>query len=72
MVTVYTAQHCMPCKATKRKLNDLGVDFTEVDVTEDHDARAYLVSLGHTQTPVVESPIGSWSGYKPDRILSLA
>lgn len=71
-VVVYTSPTCYPCRATKHKLNDLGIDFTEVDITEDHDARAYLVSLGHTQTPVVESPAGSWSGYKPDRLLSLA
>ena len=43
-----------------------------VDISEDADARDYVMSLGHLQAPVVIVDGEHWSGYRPDRIKALA
>ena len=51
-ITLYTKPNCQPCRMTKRKL--AGTEYTEVDVTEDPAALAYVKdTLGYTGAPVV-------------------
>ena len=70
-VTVYSKPGCVQCAATLRKLTQLGIDFTLIDVTQDPVALEYVTGLGHIQAPVVETPGASWSGYRPDLINAL-
>lgn len=70
-VTVYSKPGCVQCAATLRKLAQHGIDFTLIDVTQDPVALEYVTGLGHVQAPVVETPVGSWSGYRPDLINAL-
>ncbi len=72
MVTIYSKPNCQPCRATYRSLDKHGVSYEVIDISEDHDARDWLIAEGHQQTPVVVSPIGTWSGYYPDKIKALA
>ncbi|WKN53787.1 glutaredoxin domain-containing protein [Rhodococcus opacus] len=75
-VTVYSSPACMPCRATKRKLDELGVEYTSVDLAVDPDAADDLKKLGHLETPVVIARLNSgvehWSGHRPDRLTQLA
>ena len=71
-VTVYSKPSCVQCNATYRALTKKGIDYTVVDVTEDPDAYQHVVSLGYQQVPVVETAQDHWSGYRPDKINSLA
>jgi glutaredoxin-like protein NrdH len=75
-VTVYSSPACMPCRATKRKLDDLGVEYTSVDLAQDPDAANDLKKLGHLETPVVIARLTTgtehWSGHRPDRLTKLA
>lgn len=71
-VTVYSKPSCVQCNATYRALTKKGIDYTVVDVTEDPDAYQRVVSLGYQQVPVVETAQDHWSGYRPDKINSLA
>ncbi|MBD2761294.1 glutaredoxin-like protein NrdH [Kocuria sp. cx-455] len=71
-VTVYSKPSCVQCNATYRALTKKGIDYTVVDVTEDQDAYQHVVSLGYQQVPVVETAQDHWSGYRPDKINSLA
>lgn len=75
-VRVYTAPACPQCTATKRKLTGLGIDFTEVDLTDpdNEEERDYVVNdLGHSTVPVVEvDGEDHWDGYRPDRLKALA
>ena len=50
---IYTKPDCQPCRMTKRKLDAAGIYYTEVDVTKDETALAYVKSLGYTGAPVV-------------------
>lgn len=70
-ITVYSKPSCVQCNATYRALDKLGAEYTVVDISEDADARDYVMSLGHLQAPVVIVDGEHWSGYRPDRIKAL-
>ena len=67
-ITVYSKPSCVQCTATYRKLDENGMDYTLVDVSEDEAALARIKELGYLQAPVVVAPNGHWSGYRPDKI----
>lgn len=71
-ITVYSKPRCVQCDATYRALDKHGVDYQVVDVSADTDALAYILGLGYSQAPVVVVGDSHWSGYRPDRIASLA
>lgn len=70
-VTLYTKPSCVQCNATHRALDAAGIDHTTIDITENPDARDYLLALGYKQAPVVVAGTEHWSGFRPDRIESL-
>ena len=70
-ITVYSKPACVQCNATYRALDKLDAEYTVVDISEDADARDYVMSLGHMQAPVVVAGAEHWSGYRPDRIKSV-
>jgi len=71
-VTVYTKNRCQPCKATTRKLTELGIAFDTINVDEDPAARDLLVAEGWRESPVVKTASGrAWSGYHPGELASL-
>lgn len=58
----------MPCKITKRKLQELGVNYKEINVDEDWEGFSYLMECGLTSLPVVfkdDEPIVT-GGYAPN------
>lgn len=67
-ITVYSKPSCVQCTATYRKLDENGMHYTLVDVSEDEAALARIKELGYLQAPVVVAPNGHWSGYRPDKI----
>jgi glutaredoxin-like protein NrdH len=71
-ITVYSKPSCVQCSATYRAMDKLGFDYEVVDISQDSDARDYVLSLGHLQAPVVVADGHHWSGYRPDQIKALA
>lgn len=72
-ITVYSKPNCPQCNATYASLDKAGVEYSVIDITEDPDARDYVLSLGHLQAPVVVLSDGTnWSGFRPDRLKELA
>lgn len=73
MVTVFTTPSCQPCRLLKKRLNDLGVEFVERDVTTDPEALELAKNLGYNSSPVVLLENGDhWQGLDPDRLKALA
>ncbi|QIS21861.1 glutaredoxin-like protein NrdH [Nocardia terpenica] len=70
-ITVYTKPACVQCNATYRALDKTGVAYTVVDITENTEARDYVMALGYLQAPVVVAGDEHWSGFRPDRIKAL-
>lgn len=68
MIKVYTKNDCFPCKMTKRKLQELGVNYKEINVDENLSALEYLMECGMRSLPVVfkdDEPIVI-GGYAPN------
>lgn len=71
-ITVYTKPACVQCNATYKALDKQGIAYEKVDITRDSEARDYVMALGYLQAPVVVAGDQHWSGFRPDRIKSLA
>ncbi|ONM49227.1 glutaredoxin-like protein NrdH [Nocardia donostiensis] len=70
-VTVYTKPACVQCNATYKALDKAGVEYQVVDISQNDEARDYVMALGYLQAPVVVAGDVHWSGFRPDRIKSL-
>lgn len=71
-ITVYSKPACVQCNATYKALDKHGLTYRVVDVTQDFDARDYVLSLGYLQAPVVVAGDHHWGGFRLDRIKALA
>lgn len=73
MVTIFVKPDCQPCKLTKRKLDEMGVEYETRDITEDGEALITVKNLGYLSAPVILTEIGEhWNGFRPDLIGQLA
>jgi glutaredoxin-like protein NrdH len=67
-ITVYIKPACVQCTATKKAFEKAGIECLIVDLTDDAEAREYVLALGYLQAPVVVTPAGHWAGFRPDHI----
>lgn len=67
-VTVYSKPSCVQCTATYRALDNKGVVYDVVDITEDEKAYAFVTGLGYKQAPVVVTDNDHWAGFNPMKI----
>ncbi len=60
-LTVYTTSWCPYCRALKRQLGELGLEFTEIDIDADAAAAQIVQSLnnGNRTVPTVVFSDGS-------------
>jgi glutaredoxin-like protein NrdH len=71
-VTVYTKSNCPQCTMTKKKFDQLGIIYQEVNL-EDHPAKvAEFKERGLMAAPIVTTDTKEWSGFKLGKIESLA
>lgn len=72
-IIVYTKPACPQCNATYKALEKNGVEFDTVDITQDAEAREFVMGLGYSSAPVVVADANThWSGFRPDRCKELA
>lgn len=71
MITLYSLPACVQCETTKRYLNKNGIEFTEINMSEDQTALEKVRELGYTQAPVVVAGDTSWSGFRLDSLKKL-
>ena len=69
MIKLYS-NGCPNCVRTGKIFDKKGVPYETVKVDDATAGR--LRSKGHRQLPVVESPVGTWDGMRPDKILEAA
>lgn len=50
-ITVYTKPACVQCNATYRALDKAGLEYNVIDITEDAEARDYVMALGTSRHP---------------------
>lgn len=71
MTTIYSSPNCRPCRQTKLNLDKAGIPYLEIDISTESGAAERLRERGYRQTPVVESPVGTWSGMDEVKIQEL-
>lgn len=72
MVTVYSKPNCVQCTQTKKYLEQKGVEYTSIDITEDPVALELILEKGFKAAPVVNAGSEWWAGFQPDRIDNLS
>jgi glutaredoxin-like protein NrdH len=72
MVIVYTLPACVQCDSTKRFLKTKFVEFEEIDMSQNQEALDKVKDWGYTQAPVVHSGTEHWSGFRFDKLATLA
>lgn len=53
MITVYSKNNCPFCVQAKNLLRMKGVEFQEVKIDEDQQAREFIVQQGHRTVPQI-------------------
>jgi len=71
-VTVYSTPNCPQCLTTKRMMDKKGIKYSEVNLTEHPEKLAEFMEQGYTQAPIVTTDIKIWSGFRFEKIESLA
>ena len=71
-LTVYTLPNCMQCTMTTRALDAVGLAYVTVDLATDKDSVNLVTQLGYRSAPVVIAASEHWSGFRPDKISSIA
>lgn len=56
---------------TKKKLEQKGIAFEVIDISQDKKAAQTVNDLGYRQVPVVVSGEKHWSGFRPDLLSAL-
>lgn len=51
MITIYTKNTCAYCIAAKKLMEEKNMQFIEINIEEDQDARDFLISNGHSTVP---------------------
>ncbi len=76
MTVIYTKNACGGCTATKLYVKNNGLvegeDYIIKNVEEDEQAYADALATGFMQMPIVVTSDDTWSGFRPDKLLSLA
>lgn len=71
-VIVWSKPSCVQCNATYRALDAKGIDYEVLDLTEHPDALTALKDGGYLQAPAVQFRDDLWTGFRPDKIDSIA
>jgi glutaredoxin-like protein NrdH len=72
-IAVYSKPNCVQCVQTKRLLDRHGLEYTEIDITQDATAYEYVTkTLGYSAAPVVVTEDNHWYGLRVDLINALA
>jgi glutaredoxin 3 len=58
-IEIYTTRLCGYCRSAKALLTRKGVDFSEIDVTGDHEGRSRMVARANGRMTVPQIFIGS-------------
>ncbi|MGZ1491266.1 hypothetical protein [Brevibacterium sediminis] len=69
-ITVWATPQCSKCKSTINFFKNAGFSPTVKDLSapENLDKLKQIKAAGHATAPYVETPTGSWSDLRPDKI----
>jgi glutaredoxin-like protein NrdH len=71
-ITVWTKSNCVQCDMTKKTMTRLGIEFKEMSLEEHPLVLSTFKSQGFLGAPIVTTDTKTWSGFRLDKIKSLA
>lgn len=71
MIKIYTKTTCIQCKMTKRLMDQLDIEFKEINIDNDDEALDYLKAKGIKSAPYIETEKDCWTGFRPDKIKAI-
>ena len=71
-VTVYTTPACVQCQQTKRMMDRLGIRYDAIDLSQHPEQLQQFQADGLTQAPIVVAGDARWTGFRLEKIKSLA
>lgn len=71
-ITVWTKPQCVQCDMTKKTMTKLGIDFEELSLEEHPLVMDTFKAKGFLSAPIVTTDTKTWSGFRLDKIKSLA
>jgi len=71
-ITVWTKPSCVQCDMTKKSMTKLGIEFEEQLLEEHPLVMGMFRDQGFTSAPIVTTDTKTWSGFRLDKIKSLA
>lgn len=71
-VKVWTTSNCIQCTQTKKQMDKLGIIYEEESLETNILALEGFKAMGLLQAPIVETDTKRWSGFRLDKIQSLA
>ena len=71
-IIVWTNKNCVQCEMTKKTMTKLGIQFEEKLLEEHPLTLSMFKDRGFTSVPIVTTDTKIWSGFRLDKIKSLA
>lgn len=71
-VTVWTKSSCPQCDMTKKQFDKLGIAYEEQSLEDNPLVLEGFKSQGLLAAPIVTTDTKAWSGFRLDKIQSLA
>jgi len=70
-VKVWTKSNCVQCEQTKKQLTKMDIEYTEMNLEEELDQLEAFKEQGLMSAPIVETEVGTWSGFRLDKLHAL-
>jgi glutaredoxin-like protein NrdH len=71
-ITVYTTSNCAQCMMTKKQFDKLGIRYDEIALEQHPELVEKFKEIGLLSAPIVVTDIKKWSGFRLEKIRSLA
>ena len=71
-VVIWTKSSCVQCDMTKKQMDKLGIKYEEQSLEENPLVLEGFKQQGLLAAPIVTTDTKSWSGFRLDKIQSLA
>jgi glutaredoxin-like protein NrdH len=71
-ISVFTTSNCAQCMMTKRQFDKLGIRYDEIALEQHPELVEKFKDMGLMSAPIVVTDTKKWSGFRLDKIKSLA
>lgn len=71
-VTIWTKSSCVQCEQTKKQFDKLGITYEEQSLEDNPLVLDGFKAQGLLAAPIVTTDTKAWSGFRLDKIQSLA